>query len=67
MDIAELIKKSGRSRREICERAQITKSRLSQIEASNGPVSVMLLPRLADALGVTPAELRPDLAELFNK
>ena len=67
MDTSYLIKASGKTREQICAEAQISRGMLSLIERGERRIGVQSVAKLAAALGVDPADLRPDLAALFNR
>lgn len=65
MDITEHINRSRLSRSVICETAGISRAYLSLIEKNIRRIGVTKVKGLADALGVSVGDLRPDLAGLF--
>lgn len=67
MDIRAHIEERGLSRQVICHEAGISASYLSMIEGGDRRIGASKAARLAAALGVSVADLRPDLAELFGK
>lgn len=67
MDITEHINGNGLSRSKICEDAGISRAYLSLIEQNLRRVGPAKVKDLADALGVSITDLRPDLAELFSE
>lgn len=52
--------------KQLAERVGRSKATLSQIENHKRPVSLDLLPTLAQVTGIAPQELRPDLPELLK-
>lgn len=66
MTITDHITASPLSRKEICERAGLSPSMLSLIEKGHRKASPELTRSLAQTLGVSPAVIRPDLADLFG-
>lgn len=66
MDIAETIKASGKTRAEICAEAGISQPTLSMVESGKRKIGPAHCTLLARALGVSPADLRPDLAAIFD-
>jgi transcriptional regulator with XRE-family HTH domain len=67
MNITNHIKKCGKTRAEICAEAGISTAYLSMIEHGERRIGVAKLTALADALGVDPADIRPDLAAIFTR
>lgn len=67
MDITAKIATLGMSRAEICKKAGISPAYLSLIEKGDRKVGVGKVRDLADALGVTVRDLRPDLADVFTQ
>lgn len=65
MNITDHIEASGRTRGQICELAGISRAMLSMIENGDRKISPSRAQALAEALGITAADLRPDLAALF--
>jgi transcriptional regulator with XRE-family HTH domain len=61
-DIKALIAASSLSRQAICERVGITTAYLSMLERGKRRVGPDKAAALAEALGVHPVDLRPDLA-----
>lgn len=59
LTIAEAIKETGMSQREIADRLGVTEARISQVVNATGNPTVKSLARLADVLG---RELRVELA-----
>ena len=66
MNITEHIEANGLSRAQICKTAGISKGFLSLIESGERRIGVKKVQDLADALGVSAGDLRPDLAFLFK-
>lgn len=66
MNITEHINENGLSRASICEKAGISRAHLSLVERNLRSIGPSKVKGLADALGVTVADLRPDLAEVFS-
>lgn len=60
MKFTHFIEASGKTRREICEEAKVSPSFLYLFEKGDRKPGAKTLPKLAAALGVEPAELRPD-------
>ena len=63
MDITPLVKASGKTRAEICKEAGISQAYLSLMEHKHRKVGLRFVRPLANALGVSPVALRPDLVE----
>ena len=55
------------SLQELGERVNRSKATLSRIESGKQSVPEDLLKPLADATGIAPADLRPDLADLMGE
>ena len=53
---------AGITREEICKRADLSRSMLSMIERGTRRPGPKLAAKLAEVLGVAPADIRPDLA-----
>jgi transcriptional regulator with XRE-family HTH domain len=66
MDMTNLILRSGKPRAKICAEAGISPAFLSLLESGQRKVGVKNVTSLASALGVSPADLRPDLAQHFG-
>lgn len=66
MTVAEHIKASGKTNQEIAKEVGVSSSLIAMIAIGQRRVSDRLLPGLSAALGVSPRELRPDLATLFD-
>ena len=67
VDINKLIEQSGKPRAQIWKEAGITSPFLSMLQSGDRRVgNPDTIRSLAEALGCTPADLRPDLAELFG-
>ena len=66
MDIQKLVKGADLSRTEICKATGMSLAHLSAIEHGRRKIGVDKIAKLAIALGVTPAKLRPDLAQIFT-
>lgn len=66
MNITEHIEARGLSRGEICQTAGISRAYLSLIERGARRVGPEKVQALANAIGVSIADLRPDLAKLFD-
>lgn len=66
MNITDHIERHALSRRDICQSAGISPALLSLIEAGERQITPKRVGSLAKALGVSPAQLRPDLAEVFG-
>jgi len=66
MTIRDIVIASGKTREQICEQAGISRTYLSLIENGRRQIGVSKARGLADALGVTPMDLRPDLAAIFE-
>lgn len=66
MDITSHISTNGLSRKAICEKAGISRAYLSLIENGERNIGPNKVKDLADALGVTVRDLRPDLAGTFG-
>ena len=70
LTIAALRKMQGMSQEQLAEKANISRSHLSSIEAPNiiRPFSLEILYNIADALGVEPADLlRSSLPQAKNR
>ncbi|MBB95621.1 MAG: transcriptional regulator [Rhodobacteraceae bacterium] len=65
MDISEHINSNGLSRAEVCAKARISRAYLSLIESGQRQIGPNSVKALADALGVSIRDLRPDLADVF--
>lgn len=65
MDIKSHIKSEKLSRAEICKETGMTASALSMIVTGSRVIGLDKVEGLAKALGVKPADLRPDLAKIF--
>lgn len=65
MDVTEHIKAHGLSRESICQKAGISRTLLSLIEKGDRQIGPRKVKPLADALGVSVRDLRPDLADTF--
>lgn len=65
MDMKAMIKKSGKPQRAIANETGISETTLSQYVSGFRKVGQKNIHALSSALGVTPADLRPDLAEIF--
>lgn len=66
MDMKQLVKRSGKTRRNICEEAGISRALLSLLESGQRQIGLQKLESLSIALGAKPFELRPDLAAIFE-
>ncbi len=66
MDITEHINSRGLSRADVCARAGISRAYLSLIEKGLRSIGPAKVHDLADALGVSVQDLRPDLAKVFS-
>ncbi|WP_394805082.1 helix-turn-helix domain-containing protein [Sulfitobacter dubius] len=66
MDITHHINANGLSRASICKAAGISRAHLSLIEAKHRKIGIARVKALADALGVSIGELRPDLTNMFS-
>lgn len=66
MELKKAIENGDKTRREICEEVGITPPQLSMYETGMRNVPVFTVKRLAKAVGLTPADLRPDLAAIFG-
>jgi transcriptional regulator with XRE-family HTH domain len=67
MNITEHINARSLSRAEICASAGISRAYLSLIEKGERRAGPDTVGRLADALGVSVCDLRPDLAGIFGQ
>lgn len=65
MNITEAIRLSGKTRKQICEESGISISLLSLAEKGKRNIGIYNIRAVADALGVTPSDIRPDFAALF--
>jgi transcriptional regulator with XRE-family HTH domain len=59
--------RAGLTLEELADRVDRHKSTLSRIENGQAELSRELLPKLADALGIPPRKLAPDLADLMKR
>lgn len=66
MEIKQLVEASQKTRREIIAHCGFSQGYLSLLERGERQVGVKHLAKLADALGVDPGVLRPDLAKIFG-
>ena len=66
MNITDIINKSGMSREEICQKSGVSRSMLSFMENGKRQIGPDRAPILAEVLGVTVNDLRPDLAKIFS-
>ena len=66
MDITKHISLHGLSRASICERSGISRTHLCLIEKGERKIGPAKMRDLAEALGVTVHDLRPDLADAFT-
>jgi len=66
MDITEHIRTRGLKRGAICKAAGISRAYLSLIERGQRRVGPEKVRALAGAMGLSIADLRPDLAEIFD-
>lgn len=66
MKIRELIKKSGRTRAEIIAQVGFSQGYLSLLESGERSVGQRYIVPLAEALGVSPSDLRPDWGALVS-
>lgn len=66
MDITQHIKETGLSRAEVCRSAGISRAYLSLIEKGHRKIGPEKVTDLANALGVSIRDLRPDLADVFG-
>ncbi|MFG6566700.1 helix-turn-helix domain-containing protein [Sulfitobacter sp. 1A13679] len=66
MDITEHINSNGLSRADVCKAAGISRAHLSLIEAGQRKIGVSKVRALAEALGVSVGDLRPDLTDVFG-
>lgn len=66
MNITEIINKSGMSREEICQKSGVSRSMLSFMENGKRQIGPDRAAILADVLGVSVSDLRPDLAAIFS-
>jgi transcriptional regulator with XRE-family HTH domain len=67
MDLTAYINASGISRADLCAKAGISRAHLSLIEAGERKIGPQKVRGLADALGLSIRDLRPDLANLFGE
>lgn len=67
MDITSHINAKGLSRKDICEKAGISRAYLSLIEKGERSIGPNKVKDLADALDVSVGDLRPDLAGTFGR
>ncbi|WP_343502113.1 MULTISPECIES: helix-turn-helix domain-containing protein [Roseobacteraceae] len=65
MNITEHISTRGLSRADVCAKAGISRAYLSLIERGLRSIGPAKVHDLADALGVSVKDLRPDLAKVF--
>jgi transcriptional regulator with XRE-family HTH domain len=66
MDIKTLVNQSGKSRSEICAETGMSQGFLSLIESGQRKPRGEYLSKLAQSLGVSPADIRPDLAAMLD-
>lgn len=66
MSITDHIEASGLSRGQICERAGVSRSMLSLMESGKRQIRADRAKALAEVLGVAVADIRPDLAKVFD-
>lgn len=67
MDLKEYINAKGISRADLCEKSGISRAHLSLIESKQRSIGPARVRALAEALGLTVRDLRPDLADLFGE
>lgn len=67
MSIKHIIEASGRARSDIIADAGISQSHFALIESGQRKIGLRHIAALAAALGVSPADLRPDWAELVGR
>ncbi|MEP2717042.1 helix-turn-helix transcriptional regulator [Pseudophaeobacter sp.] len=66
MNITKHISANGLSREAICEEAKISRTFLSLIESGERKPGLKTVGKLANSLGVSVRDLRPDLAILLG-
>lgn len=66
MDIKAIFQASGKSQSQIASETGVSSGYVSLVLSGQRSVGPDRLKVFADALGVTPADIRPDLASLFG-
>lgn len=66
MKLKPYVEQSGKTREQICQEAGISRAFLSLLEAGERSVGPGKVVALANALGVKPQELRPDMVAIWS-
>ena len=67
MSLKDIITNSGLTRKDICDAVGVSSSYLANVESGSRKVGVTKVEQFAQVLGVSPSDIRPDLAALFVK